>query len=322
MLKPIVSVGIATHNGAAFIGEAIESLLAQTAGPVQITVVDDGSTDGTPDLVGRYPQVELIQQSRQGVSKARNRAAQRAHSDVIAFLDQDDIWEPTLAATLPRRLLENPDLGLVYADSTIIDDHGVEHGTRANFLDYKSGNVFAALIRANFIPIETTVLRRELFERLGGFNENLSFLEDLDLCLRIAKHHPVEFVSEVLARYRIHDRNVSHQIEGLLSEYVDLLHGVADSLAENDPLKKLARSQEKRRRYELAWQRIRRGDRVAASLALAGSGGRVFSPTALKVSFGQLMLRCLPKKTAAKICTFLPRRQLYGVANGKESNNF
>src|SRR5436309_2285924 len=96
MSDPLVSVIIPTWNGAAFIGEAIDSVLRQTHRPLEVIIVDDGSTDGTPELVRRFAdRVRLVEQPNAGTATARNTGLATAHWENAAFLDHDDLWIPT-----------------------------------------------------------------------------------------------------------------------------------------------------------------------------------------------------------------------------------
>ena len=254
------SVVIAVHDGERFLGAAIESVLRQTRAVDEILVCDDGSSDGSVELARGYGErVRLLRQANRGVAAARNRALRAASGELIAFLDQDDEWEPEHLGVLAGRLERDTSLGLVYADSRVVDSLGRAYGLRSDFLDMRSGQVFLDLLRGNFVPIETLLVRRRALDEVGLFDEQLRYLEDWELCLRLAHEHAVGFCPEALARYRIHGKNLSWKKEAILREHVavleDLLAGSA-RLALRSPLSpdqaRLARVQLAARQADLA----------------------------------------------------------------------
>lgn len=313
---PLVSVIMPTFDGARFVGEAVESVLAQTHGDLELIVCDDGSTDGTQAIVdGFADRVRRVASRGRGVSAARNAAAATARGEYLAFLDQDDAWEPTMLATQLTRFAERPDSGLAYADAWIVDAGGAIHGRRSEHLAYAEGDVFAQLLVANCVPIETIVMRRALFERLGGFDERYSLLEDHDLCLRVAREAPLAFTPEPLARYRVHDRNLSHDLEGILREHVAILD---DWLARRDSLTArevdVAERSRATRRAELAWHALRRLDVEDAERWVADGGTRGGRRRLrLKVSTLLGLTRLLPRPLVTRLVAALPERSLYGV---------
>ena len=120
--SPAVSAILPVYNGAAFIRDAINSVLAQTYAPIECIVVDDGSTDDTPDLVRTYePRVRLIQQPNQGVARARNHGAALAAGELLAFLDADDVWHPERVERQWQVLAGLPSVGAVVCATQIVD---------------------------------------------------------------------------------------------------------------------------------------------------------------------------------------------------------
>lgn len=314
-MSGLVSVAIAAFNGERFIAETIRSVLGQTYRPLETIVCDDGSTDGTRDILRAFePDVRVLEKSNEGVSAARNDAVRIARGDYLAFVDQDDIWEPDLIERQVRRLSASPGLGLVYADSWIIDETGEIRGQRRNYLRYRSGNVFQDLLRGNFIPIETMVMPRRVFDAAGGFDPSLHYLEDFDLCLKIAHRHPVDFDPEPLARYRIHGRNLSYDMESICIEWGRILHSIESRFPGVDaPTLALANRERRRRLAEGAWHAYRRCDfSLGDSLANQASPIRPAS-LAAKIAIGSTLLRCLPRKFAVPLGPFLARRTRYGV---------
>jgi glycosyltransferase involved in cell wall biosynthesis len=313
-MKPLVSGLMATYNGEAFVADAVESMLAQSYSDVEIVVCDDGSSDGTRDVLRSFgDKIRLIEQPNAGVSAARNHAASVAQGALLAFLDQDDRWEPDLLTVQVGALAANSDWGCVYAESLVIDDQDRVHDRRGRYLEYASGWVFDKLLDGNFIPLETLVMRAELFRDLGGFDEKLRLLEDFELCLRAAKAAPVGFVDNVLGRYRIHDTNLSHDMDGIVSEYAvvleQLLGGGHDLSA---PEREHVVAALRNRWAEQAWHALRRADLDAAD----GYWGRVDGPCrrslALKIRLLRALLGVLPPAAGRALVQRLPRRRLYG----------
>jgi len=170
-LKAALTAIIPTWNGEPFVADAVCSVLEQTRPPSAVVVVDDGSTDGTLERLEEFGDAILVvRQKNQGVSAARNRGAREGTGRHLAFLDQDDFWEPDFVERQLAALESRPECGLVYGDSWIVDAAGHRRGRRSAFLRYAGGWVFDRLLDGNFIPIESMVVRREVFEGLGGFD--------------------------------------------------------------------------------------------------------------------------------------------------------
>lgn len=311
-----VSVVIAAHNGERFLVETLDSVLAQDQQNVQVIVVDDGSVDGTPEIIARYAdRITSIRQENRGVSAARNRGAVEAAGELIAFLDQDDVWEPGMLSAQVHYLDRHPDSALVYADSWVIDAVGTVRGRRSSYLRYLEGDIFDELLqRGNFIPIETTVMRTRIFRELEGFNESLRYLEDFDLFLRVARKHRIGCQTATLARYRVHDRNLSHQREALLSEWIPILDALGDAdgglrLDEREVVERL-RAQ---RCAELAWHALRRADLPASDGWMERAGSLCPRSWRWRVRAPRVLLGRLPTPWLRRVMSCLPRGRLYGV---------
>jgi glycosyltransferase involved in cell wall biosynthesis len=312
--RPTFSAVLASYNGERFLRSTLESLLAQSAPLHEIVVCDDGSRDGTRELVLSFGErVRLVAQENRGVSAARNRAAALASGDVLAFCDQDDLWEPRKVEVQRRQLVERPELGFVYSDAWIVDAEGRERGRRREHLDYAEGNVFERLLEGNFVPVETLAIPTGVFRALGGFDERARFVEDWELCLRVARRHPVGFWPEPLARYRIHGKNLSYDMEGILGEYAAVLEDLPRRMPDLDERERehVARVL-RRRRAELAWYALKRRDFAAAEGWLEGAHPVRPRSLALKLAFGRALLAGLPAPLARRLSDALRRRGLFG----------
>jgi hypothetical protein len=212
-----VSVVIAAYDAAACIGRAIRSLRGQTRAPREIIVVDDGSRDGTADVVRSFGgDLIVVRQENRGPGAARNAGVRRARSALVAFLDADDEYLPHTIATLERTMAEFPQAEvasgatlLVWRGDTLRTpaEDAVLGGTRrAGLLP----DFFEAARRHPFVVCtNSVVVRRRAFETVGGFREDVRCGEDLDLWGRLAGRYPWAFVDEPLDVYHHSQANGS-----------------------------------------------------------------------------------------------------------------
>jgi GT2 family glycosyltransferase len=205
---PRISVVTAVRNASPWIAETIESVLQQTCPPHELIVVDDGSTDDTCEVVSRYrSSLRLIRIDARGKSVGKNVGIRAASGDYIAFIDGDDLWLPQKLEVQAKVLLARPGLAWVYSDSFLFEGNTDKSlGTFGQISCLHEGNVLRSLLLCDFIPALTVVVRRDVFQDVGDFDEKLLRYqpEDWDLWLRIAAVYPVALVNEPLARYRVH----------------------------------------------------------------------------------------------------------------------
>ncbi len=209
---PRVSVLIGCWNNADTLPRAIESILSQTVEDLELIVVDDGSTDSTPDLVRAVSdgRVRYLPLEHMGISKSLNRGIAEAAAPVVAVQDADD-W--SLPARLERELsvLDRwPEVAVVGARMREVDGSGSELRPRTAFT---AGQVNEALMRFNPIPNSCAAFRRDVALSLGGYDERYSYAMDHDLWLRIADAHGVFALDEVLAVRRMSGSNVAARAE-------------------------------------------------------------------------------------------------------------
>ena len=201
--EPRVSVIIPTRNRRRHLEEAIESVFAQTYSDYEIIVVDDGSTDGTKDLLAeRYRGRPLVcfSQENRGSSAARNVGIRAARGEFLAFLDSDDLWLPRKLECQIPLFDRNPAVGFVFCGSARMDGRGVLRA-REPTREYR-GRAVRAMLRKSMMPTPTVVIRKRLVSETGLMYEDLSFGEDWNYWLRIAARCEVDFVPEVLVHYR------------------------------------------------------------------------------------------------------------------------
>jgi len=210
---PRVTAVIPTHNGAAFIGHTIRSVLAQTCTDLEVLVADDGSTDDTAAIVAAFgPPVRLIRVRHGNTQATRNAAIAASDSEFIGLLDQDDAWWPRKLELQVARLDADPALGLCYTDTRGVDLAGRELAERHNPLQIPQDQTEALgrLLRVNIMAASTVLLRRSLLEQVGTFDPAYHLAGDWDLWLRIAAEAPIAAVPEVLIDYCWHAGNLSH----------------------------------------------------------------------------------------------------------------
>ena len=211
--RPLVSVILPVYNQCEFVGRAIESVLSQRFTDFEFLVVDDGSTDATPEIIERYAdRVRVITQPNQGPYPARNRALREARGEFLAFIDSDDAWLPNRLERQVTILQANPEVALVYGNARIVegDQIGVPIHTLFEVAPPHRGRVFEALLeaRTNFIPQSSVLVRRRYLEETGDFRE-APLGADYHKWLQLAYRHPVDYVDEVVCEYRLHAGNIS-----------------------------------------------------------------------------------------------------------------
>lgn len=201
--QPLVSVVIPTHNRKGKVLEAITSALDQKLDNIEILVVDDGSTDGTAEyLKSLNLPITIITKPNGGVSNARNTGIKAAKGKYVAFLDSDDLWLPGKLEAQVNYLESHPDIPLVYTDQYLnIDGQNLDK-TRFQRDAPKDNMLLSAFVDFTPIHTSTVMIRRDLFEELGMFSEELHVHEDSELWNRISNHYKLGFISEVLGVYR------------------------------------------------------------------------------------------------------------------------
>jgi glycosyltransferase involved in cell wall biosynthesis len=204
MHLPLISVVITTYNRAHYLGEAIESVLAQSYGNREIIVVDDGSTDHTPHIVAGFgDRVRFVRQENRGTGAARNAGITQATGEFLAFLDDDDVWTEDKLARQTQVFETSPETDAVYGHmeqfvSPELDD---EHRARFRHL---AGQVVQA-------PIAPAILiRRASLDRVGLFDESLQLGVEMDWYARLCEAGlKTVMLDAVLYRRRLHGSNVN-----------------------------------------------------------------------------------------------------------------
>jgi len=220
--EALISVVIPCHNQAHFLADAIESVLAQSYPHHEIVVVDDGSTDNTWEVAGRYPGVARIHQSNKGLAAARNAGFHHARGEYLVFLDADDRLLPEALATGYGALQVRRDCAFVsgHHQLTAADGSFVSRSCQRCVEEEH----YDALLRSNYIAMHATVMyRRTIFASTVRFNPSLRACEDYDVYLRVARTSPICCHHEVVAEYRRHGRNMSRNPAVMLHSGMQVL---------------------------------------------------------------------------------------------------
>ncbi len=209
---PKVSVIIPAYNAMAYLPETVESVLNQTFTDFELLIINDGSSDDIVQWASQVtePRVKLISQENQGVSVARNTGIAHAQGEYVAFLDADDLWEPTKLEKQAQCLENNSAVALVYTWTALIDQLGKPLGIL--LASHVEGNVWEQIVVKDMISNGSSpMVRRGCFETVGIFDPdpNISGAADRDMWIRIAALYPFAVVKEPLTLYRRHPQSMA-----------------------------------------------------------------------------------------------------------------
>lgn len=285
----LISVIMPCHNAAPYVPEAVESVLGQTYGEVELIVVDDGSTDGSAEIVGALEQrhPERIRQfftSHLGPYPARNRGLAAARGEFIAFLDADDWWLPETLEKL-HRALAGEGVDLAYCGWRNVGE-GMDFEPYVP-PEYEKGDPVESFLHGCPWPIHAALLRHDVVRQIGGFSERRYASMDYDFWLRVLAHTPrITRVAEVLAYYRWHDRGQVSAVKW--RQTLDALAAQKDFITANPRLvahlparrlRDLTEGQVLRQAYRAFWKR----DLASAQKLFRHAAARLsFSPGDLR----------------------------------------
>jgi len=216
-LAPLFSVIMPAYNAEGFVCHALDSVAGQTFINYEIIVVDDGSRDGTYDIISswvkEHPEVniKIIQQENKGIGGARNTGIQYAKGVFVAFLDADDIWLEQKLEFVANHIEEVPNVDLVCHDEWLQKDKaGRERLTYGPYTTYRN-----LLFNGNCISTSATIVRRQKILEVGGFSEDMQFngVEDYDLWLRLAQAGSrIEYLHKILSEYRVWGQGITNNV--------------------------------------------------------------------------------------------------------------
>jgi glycosyltransferase involved in cell wall biosynthesis len=235
--SPLVSVVVPVFNAAPFLRTALNSVLAQTYPAFEVIVVDDGSSDGSTQILGAYrDRVRVYEQSRKGAAAARNLGVRHARGQYIAFQDADDYWFPTKLARQVDHALSNPSHSIVFSQFAYwYPDGNGDYRDPRWFLEHPetwlvpeplSGYIYADELLDSLIAMIVPLVHRDVFERLGGFDERLEAGSDYDFWLRATNRFQAHKIPECFALYRIHGTGITGTPRATNFPYVVLKRAV------------------------------------------------------------------------------------------------
>jgi len=292
--RPLISVVLPSHERMAMLREAVESVRAQTYRHWQLIVVDDGSTDGGPAWVRslgdeRITVTAIPHSGRPAL--VRNAGIARAKGDYIAFIDSDDRWRRDKLELQVAHHLEPGGAAWSYTGRAIIDAAGTALPD-STFTPWRpvAGDIFRKLLlHEAMISLPTVMVRRQLLEHTGGFDESLSFSEDYDLWLRLAQLSPCGVLPPPLTEVRVHSSSATWDRPEVNASFMQVYARVAAQSASRD-VRRICRRQRSFYAVHLGRQYMRRGEfRDAAHALWTALRGRPVYPPAWR-SFIRLCL--------------------------------
>jgi glycosyltransferase involved in cell wall biosynthesis len=220
----LISVVIPCFRQAHYLGEAIDSVLAQSHRAWEVVVVDDGSPDDPRAVVDRYPSsVRYVRQENRGVAAARNRGIEASTGRYLVFLDADDRLLRDHFALNLEGFRAHGDAGFVCGDYRWFGGEGASESVHVHDCRPEPDH-YATLLRRNFIgPPHVVMFRRDVLDRVGGFRPDIVPAEDQDLFLRVARAHPIHCHHAVIAEYRRHGGQASQRYDRMLRSSLRML---------------------------------------------------------------------------------------------------
>ena len=205
----VVSVVIPTYNQASYLGECIDSVLAQSYGPIEIVVVDDGSTDTTPDVLTRYDgRIRSIRQQNQGAASALNHGIAASRGAYVCWLSSDDAFAPDKIARQVAAFAADPSLGLSFTGFDTVDADGRFKADRSD-IPWRHPDLLVSVFWANPINGSTVMMPREVIDDIGPFDETLRADVDAEMWFRVLERYPAAHIPGVLLHYRVHAQALS-----------------------------------------------------------------------------------------------------------------
>lgn len=261
--KPVVSAIIPAYNAERYLADAINSVLRQTRAPDEVIIVDDGSTDNTPEIAKSFGgRVRYVRQENNGPSAARNLGIQEARGDWIAFLDGDDAWLPWHLSEALKVMVNYPDAALFYGKAVGINENVCRpDGTE----QVKVRNVtLRDFVKCNPVVTSTVVVRKKILISTGGFDKTFRGPEDYDLWMRIVNRYEALYIDIPMARYRSMSGSLSMDDRTFLPQVLRVLDKAfcdGGSLSKLSDLKSVAYAGQY---VSASWMAFERGARITA----------------------------------------------------------
>jgi glycosyltransferase involved in cell wall biosynthesis len=273
-----VGVVITSYNHAHFLDDALRGVFDQTRPVDRVIVVDDGSSDDPSSVAARFPNVSVIRQENRGLAAARNTGLAAIDTAYVVFLDADDRLEPRAIEAGLACFARQPECGFVYGGHRYMNAAGDEIGER---YEPPGTEPFLHLLAGNFIAMHGAVMyRRDRLIDIGGFDQTLRRCEDYDVYLRMAQRYPIAGYADLVARYRLHDHNMSADHRAMLRSALEVHARYRPDRTSGARLRRAWRSGRR------AWRRYYATEMVAARYRYRRAGGTLTAslPMLLKVA--------------------------------------
>ena len=301
--SPQVSVVIPAYNAMRFLPQTVASVLQQTFTDFEVLIIDDGSKDGTAQWAAAQtdPRVKLVSRANGGAAATRNTGVAAARGEYVAFLDADDVWQPTKLAKQVARAEADPSVGLVDTWISYIDSAGEPIGEVMT--QHVEGDVWAEMLEYNLVRCGSTPLvRRRLFDEVGSFDEGFRYAEDWEMWIRITARARFAVVKEPLVAYRQHANNKHKNHQAMLPTLRRIIEkSFQDVPAAQQHLKGRALG---RAHLHAAWRALYAGDyKLAAQLrdeAMAHYPRLRYAKNSVRLSLNILRMRWLERLGYAK----------------------
>ncbi len=278
--RPTVSVVLAVYNAAWCVERALDSALGQTVPPDEVIVCDDGSTDGTADLVERRygDRVRVMRLPHCNAAAARVAGLAEAKGRWLAFLDADDWWTSDKLERQLEFLARHPEVRWLTSDGPYVSEQGVirESWMEGYFHPVRElvGDLFPVLVQRCFPLMSSMMVDREAYHAVGGMDRTIVYSHDYDLWLRLAARHPGAVMPDKLVKYWWHPNQLSRRVDARYRDDLMLMERVAAGALRQEPeVIALARRRVASHRYDLGLWALRAGKGGEARRLLLGSLG-------------------------------------------------
>ncbi len=304
---PKVSVIIPAYNAMNYLSETLDSVLNQTFEDFEVLIINDGSKDRIVQWFSelRDSRVQLISQENQRIAAARNTGISHAKGEYIAFLDADDLWEPTKLEVQVRFLEEHPSVGIVHTWTRLIDPQSQPTGRILT--SQAEGNPWKHLLQKNTIVTSSVMIRSVCLQTVGGFSPDLHYCEDTDLWIRLAASYTFGIIKEPLTSYRLHPGTLSTNCPEVLQSFRILIERAFERVPTE--LLYLRNRAYGHQLLYLAWRSLNNKDYQQAShyrdLALAYDPQTIFAWKFLRLSLAIATMQWLKPDGYSKVLALI-----------------
>lgn len=218
-MEPLVSVIIPTYNRLELLKETVESVRNQSFRDFEIIVVDDGSTDGTAEWLKGRSDIRSLSQTNSGIATSRNNGAAIARGRWLAFLDHDDLWARDKLANQMEFISKNSEVALVAARHVRLGNR-YRVPRRPKWI---KGDLFVKAYSESFIHTSSVMIRKDVFDAIGGFPPRYRFADEFDVWLAISRDFTIAYFDKPLVFIRFYESNTSHNRVGVRTDTYDIL---------------------------------------------------------------------------------------------------